>query len=72
MRQHFAQAYMKIDFDKQTIINIDESWCGETDFRRMGWCRMGRSNSVPKKQVVPRISLITALSSSGMVLVALS
>ena len=56
---------MKIDLGNKNIISIDESWIGMSDFRRMKWCRIGKPNSVPKKNVTPRISMITALDSFG-------
>ena len=71
LRQHFAQAYMNIDHSKKTVLNIDETWVAMTDFRRMKWCRIGRPNSVPKKNVTPRISMITALDSNGLLYVTL-
>ena len=35
LRQQFALAFMKIDLREKTIINIDETWLGMSDFRRM-------------------------------------
>ena len=47
------------------VTNIDESWLDYTDYRRMKWAVIGTSNSVAKKQVVPRISMIMALDTLG-------
>jgi hypothetical protein len=49
MRQQFAKEFLKIDLSKKLIINIDETWLGMTDMRRMKWTYTGRPNSVPKK-----------------------
>ena len=37
LRQQFVHAFMKIDLVKKTIINVDETWLGMSDFRRMRW-----------------------------------
>ena len=63
---------MTINFDNKTIMNVDETWVGMTDSRRMKWCRIGKPNSVPKKNVMPRISMLTALDSTGQLYVALA
>ena len=39
LRQQFAQALLNVDITKKTIINIDESWIGKSDFRRFSWAR---------------------------------
>ena len=57
---------------KARIINIDESWLGMEDFRRMKWQVPGLTNSVPKKLWSPRISLLLALDNFGESYVALS
>ena len=51
----------------KTLLNIDETWLGMTDFRRRKWQAPNRTNSVPKMQVQPRISLIMGLDTSGSV-----
>ena len=51
--------------NKKIILNIDESWISQMDYRRMKWCAPGSTNSVPTKQVQPRISLIVAIDSVG-------
>ena len=47
LRQQFALRYLQIDFKKKTIINIDETWLGMSDFRRRKWMFKGTNNSVP-------------------------
>ena len=65
LRQQFALEFLSIDLTKKTIINVDESWIGMTDFNRMKWSEPGRPNSVPKKMLQPRISMIAGLDSNG-------
>ena len=42
---------LKQDFKNKTIINVDETWLGMSDFRRMRWAPIRKSNSVPKKNL---------------------
>ena len=53
------------------IINIDESWLGMTDFRRRKWVLKDQSRSKVQLQVVPRISIIVGLDSTGAVYLSL-
>ena len=64
-RQHFALAFLKIDMEKTRIINVDETWLGMSDFKRMKWCPPGNSNSVAKKMMQPRISMIVGMDTDG-------
>ena len=47
------------------IINIDETWIGEMDYRRQKWRFRGQANTVSAKDVTPRLSLITAIDNFG-------
>ena len=47
------------------IINIDETWIGEMDFRRMKWRRRGESNTIGSKDVSPRLSMLAAIDNYG-------
>ena len=42
-----------------------------TDFRRMKWRPRGSTNSISRKLVVPRISMIVALDTDGRVFLSL-
>ena len=55
----------------KTILNIDETWLGMTDFRRMKWREKGTSNPNGIAQVVPRISMIVGLDTRGHVYLSL-
>ena len=37
LRQQFAKRYIEVSMAKTRIINIDETWLGMEDFRRMKW-----------------------------------
>ena len=54
------------------VINIDESWLGMEDFRRMKWQAPGTRNSLAKKNWAPRISLLLAFDNFGESYVSLS
>ena len=54
------------------MINIDETWLGMSDFRRMGYFKKDGNNSIPQKAVSPRISMIVAVSSHGDVWLCLT
>ena len=54
------------------IINVDESWINELDFQRRKWHDRMESNSLPKKTVFPRLSLLAAIDTTGRVFMALT
>ena len=51
LRQQFALAFLKLDLMNKTLVVLDESWIGMSDFRRMRWTPAGKPNSVPKKNL---------------------
>ena len=53
------------------ILNIDETWLGMSDFRRMKWQPCGNNNSLAKLQLVPRISMIVGIDTSGQIYLSL-
>ena len=72
LRQRFALSLLSALRGKYTtIINFDETWLGMTDFRHMKWREKGDSNSVPKKQLAPRVSMIVGLDTQGSVFLTL-
>ena len=54
------------------IINVDESWVNELDFARRKWHNRTESNSLPRNNVCPRLSLLTAIDTEGQVFMALT
>ena len=72
LRQQFALSMLNNLRGKYTtVINVDETWLGMSDFRRMKWQEKGYTNSVPMKQMVPRISMIVGLDTQGSVFLTL-
>ena len=47
LRQQSALKLLKLMNTKSRLINIDESWLGESDFRRRKWQLKGLNNSLP-------------------------
>jgi hypothetical protein len=52
---------------QKRIINVDESWLGETDFRRKMWGPKDQTNSLRERTISPRVTLIIAYDNNGMV-----
>lgn len=71
LRQQFAMKFIEVLEKGKTILNVDETWLGMGDFRRRKWQAPNSTNSVAKLNVVPRISMITALDTNGKVYVSL-
>ena len=54
------------------VINIDESWIPETDFRRRCWNYQGEGNSQLEQGLGHRINMILAISTEGFAWLALT
>jgi len=65
LRQQAALKVLELLNMGKILINLDESWINETDFRRMKWRPPGDSNVQPALQLSPRITLIAALDTLG-------
>jgi Zn-finger domain-containing protein len=72
LRQQFAIKFIELAMRKKRIINIDQTWLGMEDFRKFKWKHPDYSNSIPKKSMTPRISLILALDNFGRSYIALT
>ena len=72
LRQHWALAFLQSDRENRVFLNLDETWLGMSDFRRMKWQSPGSNNSVPAYQMAPRVSMFTAVDTLGNVYVSLS
>ena len=72
LRQQFALAFLEIDLTKKVVLNVDETWIGMSDFRRRKWCQHRHTNSVPQLQMLPRISMICGLDTSGEIYVSIA
>ena len=47
------------------VINVDQTWIGDTNFARRKWRQRGVSNSVPLSTVFPRVSMMLAINTFG-------
>lgn len=72
LRQRWAISFLKMDLKNKNCINVDETWLGMADFRKMHWRPMDRSWSVKEKLIAPRLSLITAVDQLGNVWISLT
>ena len=72
IRQQAALVYLRQYQKCRRIINIDETWLGMEDFRKMKWQASGTTNSVAKRLWQPRVSMILAFDNHGASYVALS
>ena len=54
------------------LINIDETWISEKDFRRKCWRSRNVSNSIGTSAVSPRITFMVAIDTDGSIFFALS
>ena len=71
LRQQYAMSFLQLDLRSKIILNVDETWIGQTDYRRRKWSKRSQPDSVRKKKVNPRISVITGLDTRGNVYMTL-
>ena len=48
LRSLYAQKMLQVYSQGKHVINIDETWLPETDFRRRCWNLQGKGNSLPE------------------------
>ena len=72
LRQRWALEFLAQARKKKIFLNIDETWLGMSDFRRMKWQVPGTTNSIPKIEVTPRVTMILGLDTLGNVYVSLA
>ena len=65
-------AILDKDHKARVYLNIDETWLGMSDFRRMKWQAPDSTNSVAAFQLAPRVTMIVAVDSLGNVYFSLS
>ena len=61
-----------MDHKHKNVINIDETWLGMSDFRKMHWKPMDKNCSIKSKAIAPRISMITAVDKLGNIWLSLT
>ena len=54
------------------IVNIDETWIPESDFRRRRWVKRNGNNSMKEGIMSQRVNIIVAVSSQGHVWLSLT
>ena len=54
------------------IINVDESWMSETEYRRRMWCPSTAPCTITDRALAPRLALIAALDSDGRIFFSLN
>ena len=66
-RQQYAIEMIKVYQNYKRVVNIDETWINQSDFRHKCWRTKGSTQSMPKSKVQPRISLIAGIDNFGEV-----
>ena len=72
LRQQYALKMLTIMETGRRVIDIDETWLNHTRFLRRIWVPTDAAGTVSDKQVIPRISLLTAIDTEGRVWCALT
>ena len=72
LRQRWVMAVINKDHKFRVYLNIDETWLGMSDFRRMKWQAPGTTNSIAAFQMAPRVTMLVAADSLGNIYFALS
>ena len=65
LRQQWALKFIELWEAGYTFLNIDETWLGMSDMRKMKWREHGTSNAVATVLMCPRISMITGVDTLG-------
>ena len=71
LRQRFAMELIKLMQEGKRILNVDQTWLGMSDFRTMKWRAHGTTNSIPKTQMQPRITMFIGLDTLGQTYLSL-
>ena len=64
--------FLDLDHKAKNIINVDETWLGMADYRRMHWKSASGNYSIKSKKLTPRISMITGVDKLGNVYLSLT
>ena len=72
LRSLYAQKMLAVLEQGKHVVNVDESWLPETDFRRRRWATKGGHNSMAEKTMGHRVNMIVAVSSKGHVWLSLT
>ena len=72
LRCLYGQKFLQTLEEGHRIINIDQSWLNQDDFRRNKWVTADQSQRLPMKEISPRISMIAAICSRGQCYLSLT
>ena len=72
LRSLYAQKMLQVYSQGKHVVNIDETWIPESDFRRRRWVAKGGDNSMAEGKMSHRINMIVAVSSEGHVWLSLT
>ena len=72
LRSLYAQKMLQVYRQGRHVVNIDETWLSESDFRRRSWSTRGQVFSMPEATLGHRVNMIAAVSSEGFVWLALT
>ena len=72
LRSLYAQKMLQIYSQGKHVVNIDETWIPETDFRKRRWTAKGAENSMVEGVMRHRVNMIAAVSSKGHVWLSLT
>ena len=71
LRQKFSKLMLELLHDGKRILNIDETWIGQTNYTRQLWRSPTVHASEPENLVTPRITMIVALDNHGDIYLSL-
>ena len=65
LRNLYAKKTLELMQTDARLFTIDESWINDLSWNQRQWHTRGTRNSVSKKKVSPRLSLLVAIDSHG-------
>ena len=71
LRQQFAVNLIQVLNSGKRVLNVDQTWLGMSDFRKMKWRPKDSTNSIPKLSMLPRITMFVGLDTDGEVYLSL-
>ena len=74
LRSLYAQKMLLMyeQLNRFHVVNVDESWLPESDFRRFNWDLRGQQHSIPRRSLGRKVNMIVAVSSRGYVWLSLT
>ena len=72
LRRLYAESILDVISKGYRVINVDESFLIESDFRSRLWKKHGLSSSLPLVPLTLKVNMIAALDTEGKVYLALT